>query len=182
MLIITDVNTQTDVYYRTQTHTRKSLSHTLTHAAGKSSSRDELSGNKLMVFSFTPSQTRPCTLLCWKNLTGGLRVIDTRLATSVPTTPACESGIQLKGNTHSHVEMHGHACTRPCACMHTWSHSLQRAHDYGLAVSINGGFRELICRFIFSHVRMVKHIQKQTIAEREMSLYTWHPSGPVDTC
>lgn len=62
MLITTDVNTHTDVHYYTHT----SLIHTLTHAAGKSSSRDVLSGNKLMVFSFTPSQTRLCTLLCWK--------------------------------------------------------------------------------------------------------------------
>ena len=59
MLITTDVNTQTDVYR----YTHISLLHTLTHAAGKSSSRDALSENRLMVFSFTPSQTRPCTPL-----------------------------------------------------------------------------------------------------------------------
>lgn len=60
MLITTDVNTQTDVCH----YTRISLLHTLTRAAGKSSSRDVLSENKLMVFSFTPSQTRQCTPLC----------------------------------------------------------------------------------------------------------------------
>lgn len=35
-------------------------------AAGKSPSRDALSVNKLVRLSFTPPQSRPCTLLCWK--------------------------------------------------------------------------------------------------------------------
>lgn len=37
-----------------------------TLAAGKPSSRDKLSGNKLVMLSFTLPQSRPCTLLCRK--------------------------------------------------------------------------------------------------------------------
>lgn len=58
--ISTDVAAQTDV----RCYTRICLLDTSTHAAGRSSSRDALSENRLMVFSFTPSQTRPCTLFC----------------------------------------------------------------------------------------------------------------------
>lgn len=50
------------------------------------------SANKLMVFSFAPSQTRPCAPLRsaggGNNLTGGLCVIAARPATAVPPPPA----------------------------------------------------------------------------------------------
>jgi len=67
---------------------------------GKCFSRDGLSENKLLVFIFTPPQTHYTA----EKLTGGLCVIDARLATSELSwqTPAHWSSMHFKDDAHPH--------------------------------------------------------------------------------
>lgn len=123
------------------TATHMYICHTHIHAAGKSSSRDTLSENKLMAFSFTLLQSRPCTLLCWKPDWWALCHLN------APSNICVDFPCMLSQHT-AERQPHGDIVT--CILTHVRMRvDLYKAYYYGF-----NRFRdfEVICGFMISHI------------------------------